>query len=305
MEETVAATRDRWPAADGALARWGLRLAPALIALFISVTLTVAALVFETPYVGWDTRAYYDALRSSDPYAGAAVGDIGSFLYPPPFLQVLGPAGQLPWPVFLFGWTTLLAAVVVGLLIRVPRRYRVAWPVLIVLGGADVWAGNINLLLALGAMAGMTYPVAWAGLALTKVTPGIGALWLGFRGRWAEFGLAVLVTGVLAALSFVAAPSLWGDWLAIVFNETPNGPYATAFPVPLAVRLPVAVGILWIAARSDRPWLVPIACMAALPVIWFNGLSMLVAAAALLPDGERAVTENRLAGGAEPAVGLD
>jgi hypothetical protein len=287
MEETVAATRDRWPAADSATARWGLRLAPALITLFISVTLTVAALAFETPYVGWDTRAYYDALRSSDPYAGAAVGDIGSFLYPPPFLQVLGPAGQLPWPVFLFGWTTLLAAVVVGFLIRVPRRYRIAWPVLIVLGGADVWAGNINLLLAAGAIAGMTYPAAWAGLALTKVTPGIGALWLGFRGRWPEFGLAVLVTGILAALSFVAAPALWGDWLAIVFSESPNGPYATAFPVPLAIRLPLAIGLLWIAARSDRSWLVPIACMAALPVIWFNGLSMLVAAAALLPDGQR------------------
>jgi hypothetical protein len=290
MEETVAATRDRWLAADGAPARWGLRLAPAFIVLVISSVLTFAALVFETPYLGWDTRAYYDALRSADPYAGAAVGDIGSFLYPPPFLQVLGPAGLLPWPVFLFSWTTLLAAVTVGLLIRVPRRYRLAWPLLIVLAGADVWAGNINLLLAVGAVLGMTYPIAWAGLALTKVTPGIGALWLGFRGRWGEFGLAVIVTAVAAALSFVAAPALWGDWLAIVFAEVPPRPYATSFAVPLVIRLPVAVGMLWVAARSDRPWLVPIACMTALPVIWFNGLSMLVAAAALLPDGPAAVS---------------
>jgi hypothetical protein len=187
----------------------------------------------------------------------------------------------------MFGWTTLLTAVAVGLLIRVPRRYRAAWPVLIVLAGADVWAGNINLLLAVGSIAGMTYPVAWAGLALTKVTTGVGALWLVFRGRWPEFGLAVVVTGLLAGLSFVAAPSLWGDWLAIVFGEEPNSPYATAFPVPLVIRLPVAIGLLWLAARTDRPWLVPVACMAALPVIWFNGLSMLVGAAALLPDRNR------------------
>jgi hypothetical protein len=286
MEETVAGTRERWLDADARPARWGLRLAPAFIVLLTSTTLTTVALASDltTPYLAWDSRAYYDALRSADPYAGAAVGDIGSFLYPPPFLQVLAPAGRLPWPVFLFGWTTLLTAAAVGMLIKVPRRYRVAWPLLIVLAGADVWAGNINLLLAVGAVAGMTYPAAWAGLALTKVTPGVGALWHGFRGRWPDFGLAVIVTAVGAGLSFVAAPALWGDWLAIIFGESPPGPYATSFPVPLYVRLPVAVGLLWLAARTDRPWLVPVACMAALPVIWFNGLSMLVGAAALLPE---------------------
>jgi hypothetical protein len=96
----------------------------------------------------------------------------------------------------------------------------------------------------------------------------------------------VTVTG--AGLSFVAAPAQWGDWLSIVFAEVPPGPYATSFPVPLVIRLPVAIGLLFVSARSDRPWLVPIACMAALPVIWFNGLSMLVGAAALLPDPDRA-----------------
>jgi hypothetical protein len=125
MEETVAGTRDRWLAADGALARLGLRIAPALIILLTSTMLTFVAVAsdLETPYLAWDTRAYYDALVSPDPYAGAAVGDIGSFLYPPPFLQVLAPFGLLPWPVFLFGWTTLLTAAAVTLLLRVPRPY--------------------------------------------------------------------------------------------------------------------------------------------------------------------------------------
>jgi hypothetical protein len=160
-------------------------------------------------------------------------------------------------------------------------------PLLVLLAGADIWAGNINLLLAYGAVMALTWPAVWAGLALTKVTPAVGALWHGFRGHWPEFGLAAAVTIAGAGASFVADPTLWGDWLAIVFSESPNGPYATAFPVPLAIRLPLAIGLLWISARSDRSWLVPIACMAALPVIWFNGLSMLVAAAALLPDGQR------------------
>jgi hypothetical protein len=289
MEETVAAYRDRWLAAERAPARWGLRLLPLAFVLVIASTFTFAAVASDLTidYLAWDSRAYYDALRSSDPYAGAAVGEIGSFLYPPPFLQALGPVGQLPWPIFLFGWTALLTAAAVTMLLRVPHRFRSMWPLLLFLAGADIWAGNINLFLAFGAVVALTSPVAWAGLALTKVTPGIGALWHGFRGRWPEFGLALTVTLVGAGLSFVAAPALWGDWLSIIFGEDPGGPYATSVPVPLVIRVPLSIVLLWWAARTDRPWLVPIACMAALPVIWFNGLSMLLGAAALIDRDSR------------------
>lgn len=291
MEETVAAYRDRWLAAEGAPVRFGLRLLPIAVVLITASAVTMAAVAsnLTVDYLAWDSRAYYDALRSPDPYAGAAVGEIGSFLYPPPFLQVLGPFGQLPWPMFLFGWTALLTAAAVAMLRRVPRRYRSMWPLLLVLAGADIWAGNINLFLALGAVLALTAPVAWAALALTKVTPGVGALWHGFRGRWPEFGLAMTITLIGAGLSFVVAPTLWGDWLSIVLGESPPGPYQTSVPVPLVIRFPLAIVLLWWAARTDRPWLVPIACMAALPVIWFNGLSMLLGAAALLDERDSSI----------------
>jgi hypothetical protein len=287
MEETVAATRDQWLAADHAPARWSARLGPILLVLVIATSFTFAAVAsnLTIDYLAWDSRAYYDALRSADPYAGAAVGEIGSFLYPPPFLQILGPAGQLPWPLFLFGWTALLATAMVVMLRRVPQRYRFLWPLLIFLGGADIWAGNINLLLAVGAVLALTYPMAWAGLALTKVTASVGMLWHAFRRQWPELGLAVSVTVVGATLSFIAAPDLWADWLGVVFGESPISLYATSLPIPLFVRLPLAIGLLWWAARTDRVWLVPCACLIALPVIWFNGLSMLLGAAALLPSG--------------------
>jgi hypothetical protein len=284
MEETVATLRDRWLAAEHGPARLGLRLVPLAVVLVTASAFTIAAVVSDLgiEYLAWDTRAYYDALRSSEPYAGAAVGEIGSFLYPPPFLQVLGIFGQLPWPVFLFGWTALLTAAAVAMLRRVPERFRTMWPLLVLLAGADIWAGNMNLFLAYGAVVALTWPVAWAGLALTKVTPGVGALWHGFRGRWPEFGVAALVTIAGAGLSFVAAPALWGDWLGIIFGPDPGGPYEASVPVPLWIRFPAAIVVLWWAARTDRPWLVPFACMAALPVIWFNGLSMLLGCAALL-----------------------
>lgn len=285
MEEAVAAfARARWPAAHGMPARWVLRVVPALVVLGTAAFFTFAGVAsnLTIDYLGWDSRAYYDALRSSDPYANAGVGVIGSYLYPPPFLQLLAPAGALPWPVFMFAWTTLLTAAGVALLRRVPQDYRSMLPLLVILAGADIWAGNINLLLAYGAVLGLTVPAAWAGLALTKVTPGIGALWLAFRGRWAEFGLAAVIALAAAAVSFVASPQLWGDWLTLMFGEDAGGAYAASIPVPLLVRLPLAVAILWWAARTDRPWLVPCACLLALPVIWFNGLSLLLGSVALL-----------------------
>lgn len=265
-------------------ARWMLRLVLALVVFGTAASFTFAGVASDLTidYLGWDSRAYYDALRSSDPYAESGVGVIGSYLYPPPFLQLLAPAGALPWPVFMFGWTALLTAAGVALLRRVPQGYRSMLPLLVILAGADIWAGNINLLLAYAAVLGLTVPVAWVGLALTKVTPGIGALWLAFRGRWPEFGLAVLVTLGAAAVSFVAAPQLWGDWLTLMFGEDAGGAYAASIPVPLFIRLPLAVATLWWAARTDRPWLVPCACLLALPVIWFNGLSLLLGSVALL-----------------------
>ncbi len=134
---------------------------------------------------------------------------------------------------------------------------------------------------------GLTVPVAWAGIALTKVTPGLGALWLAFRGRWADFGIALLATAVIAVLSFSADTALWGDWLSVVFNENPVGGYAFTIPVPLFVRLPIAIVVLWWAARTDRPWLVPMACILALPVIWLNGLSLLIGSAAIWGERQR------------------
>jgi len=290
MEETIeSAARLRWRSTETAAAAWLVRLAPVWFSLVVATMLTIPAVMSDLgfAFLGWDARAYYDALRSPEPYAGAAVGVIGSFLYPPPFLQILAPLGQLSWPAFMFGWTAMLTAAAVTMIRRVPRQYRVLWPFLFLLAGADVYAGNINLFLAYGAVLGLTIPVAWAGLALTKVTPGLGALWLGFKGRWVDFAIALGVTAVIAVLSFSADTILWGDWLSVVFNEDPAGAYAFTIPVPLFVRLPIAVIVLWWAARTDRPWLVPVACLIALPVIWLNGMSLLVGAAALWGDRAR------------------
>ncbi len=292
MEETITtAARVRWRSSEATTTAWLNRLAPVLFVLAVATLLTIPAVMSDMGFMflAWDSHAYWEALHSPEPYAGAAVGVIGSFLYPPPFLQILAPLGQLPWPVFMFGWTAALTAVAVAMIHRVPRQYRAWWPFLYLLAGTDIYAGNINLFIAYGVVLGLTIPVAWAGIALTKVTPGLGALWLAFRGRWAEFGIALLATIVIAVLSFSADTALWGDWLSVVFNENPVGGYAFTIPVPLFVRLPAAIVVLWWAARSDRPWLVPAACILALPVIWLNGLSLLIGSVAIWGEQQRRV----------------
>ena len=126
--------------------------------------------------------------------------------------------------------------------------------------------------------AGLTSPIAWAGLALTKVTPGVGALWHGFRGRWPEFGLASASRWSGRACRS-SPPRRCGRLAVDRARREPAGPVPNLGSGPAC---PSLIALLWWAARTDRPWLVPIACMAALPVIWFNGLSMLLGAAALI-----------------------
>lgn len=303
MEETVAVPRrDQTAAPEGGQSQWLRRALPALVVLLTAGGFTLAEQSnLNIAYLAWDSRAYYDALRSPDPYSGAAVGVIGSYLYPPPFLQVLGPAARLPWPAFMFGWTALLAAAAVALLRRVPRDYRPMWPLLVVLAGADIWAGNINLLLAFGAVVALRLPATWAGLVLTKVTAGVGALWHAFRREWRGFAVAAGFTAALALVSYLAAPQLWADWLTVMVGENPNGAYAASIPIPLVVRLPAAVVVLWWAARGNHAWAVPAACLLALPVIWFNGLSLLLGSAALLEARPRPA-ETPAKHSAEPAT---
>jgi hypothetical protein len=269
---------------DGVRLGWAPIVPVWLVAIGVSTIFSMGAIgsSLTIPYLAWDSHAYWSALNSSAPYEGAGVGVIGSFLYPPPFLQLLAPLGRLPWPLFAFGWTAMLAGAAVSLLRRVPQGYGWAMPLLVYLVGADVWAGNINILLAYLVVIGMHRPALWAVVILSKITPGLGVLWHAFRREWGAVLVACGFSLGLAGLSFALGPQLWRDWLAMLVAEVPRGGYADSVPIHIAVRLPAAVVLLLWGARSGRPAVVPLACMLALPVIWFNGLSWLVAAAVLV-----------------------
>jgi hypothetical protein len=65
----------------------------------------------------------------------------------------------------------------------------------------------------------------------------------------------------------------------------PGHPYPV--PIPLPIRTAAAAALVWWGARTDRPWVVPVAAVLALPIIWFHGLAVLAALVRLWRERQR------------------
>ena len=72
-------------------------------------------------------------------------------------------------------------------------------------------------------------------------------------------------------------PWAWVDWIGVLVQIAGRDGTPAAVPIPFLVRLPVAVAVVVWGARTDRRWTVPVACMLALPALWYGGLTMLLA----------------------------
>jgi hypothetical protein len=228
-----------------------------------------------------DAYAYWTT-RSGDFYAAADTGRIGAFLYSPAFAQALTPLVALPLAVFTAIWTAINFAALWWLL----RRW--ALPSLLFLPiPFEIISGNVHLLYAVAIVAGFRYPGTWALMLLTKVTPGIGLLWFVVRREWRALAVAAGVTAAIVAVSFVLDRGAWENWIGILRSdlvgagsgllETP-GWYV---PVPLLPRLVAAAIVVVVGAVTDRRWLIPLAVVLAMPVIWLNSFAVLAAAVPL------------------------
>jgi Glycosyltransferase family 87 len=264
--------------------RHGLLLAGilALAAILAAAWLGAASAFAATqgqPYNGtsgageaYDARTYWQAYRDGM-YERPVLGAPVAYYYSPAFLQVLAPLLILPFPAFLAAWY-LLQGVTLTMLVR-------SWLPLVlaaVFVPLEVVRGNLEVLMAAAIVLGFRWPAAWSFILLTKVTPGIGLLWFVARREWRKLAMALGATAVIAGVSFVIAPALWFQWIdSLVHNTGVNidWPY---FPVPLIVRLPIAAILVWLGARRDWPWMVPVAATLASPALWPVNLTLLVAA---------------------------
>lgn len=233
---------------------------------------------------GFDAYAYW-AIDLGDLY-GRSLGntsDLGAFRYTPVFGQVFAPAHALPWELFLGIWCVAMAAALAWFGGRSTPLLLAFPPVPL-----ELYHGNIHLFMAVAIVVGFRFPIAWAFLLLSKVTPGVGVLWFAFRREWRNFAIAVGGTAAIAAVSFLVAPNLWADYVGTMVDNLgydPGHPYPV--PIPLPIRTAAAALIVWYAARTDRRWLVPVAAVLALPIIWFHGLAVLLAMIPLWREDRR------------------
>jgi hypothetical protein len=178
----------------------------------------------------------------------------------------------LPYPIFLGLWTALLMGVALWL---IPP---VLWTPGLLLMLGDLHAGNVHLLVAAAVVLGLRRPAAWVVALLTKVTPGLGILWFAFRGEWRSLAIALGATLAVIVVTLPWTISLWPEWLAYLLRNTVNGPAAAPLELslPLLPRLVVSAVLVAIAARLDRAWLVPLAAIVAIPIIWLSALPAFV-----------------------------
>jgi hypothetical protein len=224
-----------------------------------------------------DAHVYWSA-HFPDLYDRSASASDQSYHYSPAFAQLIAPATWVPFPVFQAIWLVAQTAILVWLIGPIVAAILLMLPFTNVF--EELVLGNIHIILAAALVVSFRYPATWALFVLTKVTPGIGLLWYAFRREWNQLALAVGVVAAITAVSFVLAPTQWTDWVAWLANT----PAPSANPnqlltwAPLALRLLVSGGVVWLAATSNERWLMPIAVWLALPVIWYNSLVLLTAA---------------------------
>lgn len=254
----------------------------------------------------FDMWAYWSTRTGLD-YATAVPGQTGHYIYSPAFAHLLAPIVGSPWPVFAGIWTAILLVALWWL----TGRWALA-AALVPTVALSIGIGQVDVLMAAVIVAGFRWPAVWALPILTKVTPGIGLLWFAVRREWRSFGIALAATVAIAGISAAIDPAAWRGWLAMLFRlQFPNSDVLTYLPVPLWVRLPIVVAVIVWGARTDRRWTLPIAAMLALPTVWLNSPTILLAIPALVamgattpagvwlrsPESEPAVVRRRLVQG--------
>jgi hypothetical protein len=260
-------------------------------ALLAASVMAIVALAMLWPGLNLaDAHAYW-AAPLDDLYGAARAGGADAYLYAPAFAQVLAPFKALPWAVFAGLWLLFLAVCLVAIARLAAVLAAIIPPVLI-----ELQAGNIHLPLALAIGLGLRFPSTWAFVLLTKPTLGIGLLWFVVRREWRHLGIALGTTAAVAATSFLVAPAAWPQWIgALIANAGhPISPdYNGVIHVPLLIRLPLAAAVVIWGARTDRRWTVAVAVTLALPILWINGLAVLLAAAMLIDWHEARTTAAR------------
>jgi hypothetical protein len=211
---------------------------------------------------GQDSHAYWLALQGGELYR-AGPTQLDAYLYSPLFAQLLTPLGHLPWPLFQGIWLGAGIAATLWLVRPLPLRWAV--PVALT-ASTDLIIGNIYIFLAVMVALAVRTPYTWIFGILTKITPGVGLIWLLARREYRSVLRVTVVAAVLVGISWAMAPGDWADWIELL--TTSRSGDRTLVP-----RCVLAVGIVVWAARRHPAWLA-VAVTISTPV--FNAAACIV-----------------------------
>jgi len=252
----------------------------------VGAVLVVWRLLGLSPWVhpNLDFHVYW-ATGEGIRYAVASPFTIGSYLYSPAFAQAIGPLTVLPWPAFAGVWTAILMVTLGWLAGRWALAALLMPPVAL-----GIYLGQIDLLIGAAIVLGFRYPAAWALPLLTKVSPGVGLVWFLVRREWGALWIAFAATVGIVAISAAADPASWAGWVELL-RRSGGSPPVTGLdylPVPLLLRMPIAIALVAWGARTNRRWTVAVAAALAMPILWLNTIAVVVAALPLLGHGPAA-----------------
>lgn len=234
----------------------------------------------------FDLHAYW-ITRDGVDYANQHAGPAGTYLYSPAFAQLIRPLTILPLPLFAALWTSIGGALLVWITGRRVLLIALLPPVILTLV-----QGQLDIAFAVVAVLGLRWPALWVLPLLTKITPGIGIVWFLVRREWRSLVIAMGVTLGVMAVSFMLDPGGWASWAAMLLRaEFPTDPQLVYLDVPLTIRIPIALVVIAWGARTNRTWTIPVAMTLAMPIIWANSLTILVALVPLLAPERASVAK--------------
>jgi Glycosyltransferase family 87 len=245
----------------------------------------IVLIVFWVPKLDlWiDARAWW-TLNLRDLYSGGEQSTsaiAGTFRYAPVIAWLMVPLSWLSWSQLIAVYLALSLAAVAILGKRNALVLLVAFPPILL----ELLNGNIHIFMALAIWAGFRWPSAWAFILLTKVTPGVGLVWFAARREWRQLAIALGTTAGIVAIGVLIAPDVWREWIrSLAIAGQVDRPVSIP---PLVVRLPVAAAMAWWAGRTDRAWLVPVACVIGMPILWLQSTAVLTACFPLWWERER------------------
>jgi hypothetical protein len=264
------------------------RLRPVLDLIALAIVIGFAIFFAGHPLRPLSDDLGYWQTRTGGPLYSVAWNTApNAFIYSPAFAQVIRPFTMLP-----FAWFhALLVFAQVGALVWLVGPVASVAYLASPLGRLDVEAGNVYVLLAAAVAAS-----AWPAILLTKVTPGIGLVWYAVRREWQALAVAIGLTTAIVLVSALIWPSAWIDWITAL-SRAPGSPQK-GIPVPLLVRLPIALGIVAWGAQRGSKWTVAVGAAVASPNLGPSSLTFLLA----IPRLQRSLRPQH--GGAEPVAAM-